>query len=1315
MATGSTFGQLNEFRPGRERLSVYLERFELYISANSVPEEKKVPLFLTVIGGTVYSLLHDLFAPESPVDKPYTTIIEKLKAHFEPKPVNILTHRYTFHQRNQGPDESIAEYVAELRRLASHCEFGTFLEQALRDRLVFGMRSESTKKRVLTEKEPTLKGAMEVALSLEAAQKNVQTLRGSEVPQLHKLDRRRPTEKKNPKEGEKPCYRCGRAGHAPNACVFRQAKCFNCGKSGHVASVCRSKKKQTEGHSSKRSPPGRTQWVDTEITEPQASVNEPAEELIWQLGAKTSRPYQAILEVNGQSLTMEIDTGAAVSLISQTTQEELFPSARLDKSSLVLRTYTDETIPVQGQMEVEVRYGGYTGHHKLYVVRGKGPPLLGRNWLQHIRLDWASVRLMSAKSSSQAVEEMTRKYPEVFQEGLGTMKHVHAHLSLREGANPRFCRPRPIPFAIKETVSRELDRLEATGILRKVDHSDWAAPIVPVPKKDGTIRVCGDFKVTINPMLQVDQYPLPNPNELMASLAGGKHFTKLDLTAAYQQMLLDDESTKLVTLNTHKGLYECTRLPFGVASAPAVFQRAMDTILQGIPYVVCYIDDILVTGTSEADHLEHLEEVLRRLQENGLRLQLNKCQFFQASVEFLGYVINAEGVHTSSKKVKAITEARAPQNVSELRAFLGLVNYYGKFVPNLASLLHPLYSLLHSGVQWKWSKECQQAFEEAKEKLVSAPVLTHYDINLPIRMAGDASQYGVGAVISHTMPDGSERPIAFASRTLSSSEKRYAQVEKEALSLVFGIKKFHQFLYGRHFTLVTDHKPLTAILGPKNGVPSLAAARMQRWALLLSGYSYDIQFRPTKAHGNADGLSRLPLQDDSTLGNYEDTTVFNIAQVDALPVHASQVMTATRTDPLLSKVMRYARTGWPAKVPDELRPLWRKREEIAVEDDCVLWGTRVIVPVKLRQQVLGELHRGHPGVVRMKALARSHVWWPGLDRDVEECAKSCEACQSNKHSPPKAPLHPWAWPTVPWQRIHVDFAGPVRGQMLLVITDAHSKWPEVYTMSSTTANKTITKLRETFARYGLPEQLISDNGPQFVSEELETFLRVNGVKHIRSSPYHPASNGAAERLVQTVKQALEAGRVDGVPLEQTLATFLLCYRATPHATTGVPPSTLLMGRTLRTRLDLIKPDVGRRVREQQAHQKTQHDTHTCERQFVLGQRVWVRNMREGPRWVDGVITGIQGPVSYLVRVASGAVWRRHVDHIRDGKVRPPATSVGDPKADSSDLEDSLLLPERLSSSSTNDTSPAIELSEPSGFLGRRYPSRVHRPPVRYGQ
>lgn len=1308
----ATFGHLNEFRPGSDRLSVYLERFELYCTTNSVPQDKKVPLFLTVIGGQVYTLLHDLCAPESPVNLDYAAIVEKLKAHFEPKPTNVLTHRYTFHRRNQGPSESIADYVAELRRLASLCDFGAFLDQALRDRLVFGMSSETIQKRLLTEKEPTLGGVMEIALGLEAAQKNAQTLKGAEAPQLFRLDQRWQTAKKT-REEEKPCYRCGRRGHGPNACGFREAKCFNCGKIGHVARVCKGKKRQPEVPGSKSAPSERMQWVDIESTEFQASSDEPAEEVIWQIGATASRPYQAVLEVNGHPLTMEIDTGAAVSLISKTTQEDLFPAARLDKSSLILRTYTAETIPVLGRMEVQVKYGEYTGHHKLYVVRGKGPPLLGRDWLKHLRLDWASVRMLSASRNTQIVEELTGKYAEVFAGGLGTMKHVCAHLSLREGATPRFCRPRPVPFAIRESVGRELDRLEAAGILKKVEHSDWAAPIVPVPKKDGTIRVCGDFKVTVNPMLQVDQHPLPNPNELMATLAGGKSFTKLDLTAAYQQMLLDEESAKLVTLNTHKGLYKCTRLPFGVASAPAVFQRAMDSILQGIPYVACYVDDILVTGTSEADHRKHLEEVLRRLQENGLRLQCNKCQFFQPSVEFLGHVIDAEGVHTSSKKVKAITDARAPRNVSELRAFLGLVNYYGRFVPSLASLLHPLYSLLRSEVQWKWSEECQQAFQEAKEKLVSAPVLTHYDVNLPIHMAGDASQYGVGAVISHTMPDGSERPIAFASRTLSPSEKQYSQVEKEALALIFGVKKFHQFLYGRRFTLVTDHKPLTAILGPKSGVPSLAAARMQRWALLLSGYSYNIRFRPTQAHGNADGLSRLPLEDASTLGNYEDAAVFNISQVDALPVHASQVMTATRSDPLLSKVLRYTRTGWPEQVPEELRSLWRKREELSVEGDCVLWGVRVIVPKRLRQQVLEELHRGHPGVVRMKALARSYVWWPGLDQDVENLVRECVPCQANKNSPPKAPLHPWAWPPLPWQRIHVDFAGPVRGRMLLIITDAHSKWPEVYTMSSTTASSTIAKLREVFARYGLPEQLVSDNGPQFVSEELESFLRRNGVKHIRSSPYHPSSNGAAERLVQTVKQALEAGHGEGASVEQTLATFLLRYRVTPHATTGVPPSVLMMGRSLRTRLDLMRPDVGRRVRDQQNLQKTQHDTHCRERQFVLGQKVWVRNMREGPCWIPGVIVGIQGPVSYQIRVTSGAVWRRHVDLIRDGRQCSLATSADNQENDSRVLEDSLALPDHLSPLTVTETESGPAQQPVSS--DRRYPSRIRRPPIRYGQ
>ena len=251
-----------------------------------------------------------------------------------------------------------------------------------------------------------------------------------------------------------------------------------------------------------------------------------------------------------------------------------------------------------------------------------------------------------------------------------------------------------------------------------------------------------------------------------------------------------------VTINTPKGLYRYTRLPFGIASAPAIFQRTMDSILQGCAGSACYIDDIILTGKDDEEHLKRLEEVMERLLRHGVKVKLPKCKFLSPSLEFLGHRIDADGIHTTEVKLKAILQAPAPRNVQELRSFLGLINYYGKFLPNAATVLNPLNHLLHKDVKWKWSKECQASFELAKKTLTSSKVLTHYDPKLPIRLAGDASAYGIGAVISHVSPDGSEHPVAFASRTLTKSERNYAQVEKEALSLIFGVKHFHSYLYG---------------------------------------------------------------------------------------------------------------------------------------------------------------------------------------------------------------------------------------------------------------------------------------------------------------------------------------------------------------------------------------------------------------------------------------------------------------------------------------------------------------------------------------
>ncbi|XP_021345514.1 uncharacterized protein K02A2.6-like [Mizuhopecten yessoensis] len=524
------------------------------------------------------------------------------------------------------------------------------------------------------------------------------------------------------------CFRCGKNNHSGDSCYYKNSKCHKCHETGHLSKMCPANKSRQhvnkprphqstestqstgrgKGHKFKKRNPKINFVEDSDVDS--SGAYETDCKYSWPLFSIKSDGQKEInidLLIDRKPQKMELDTGASVSLISEKEYRQKYHgSVKLNDTTTVLRTYTGQLLPVVGGMSVMVQYGDQQVSLPLLVVKADGPALLGRNWLSKLKLNWQPINY-TINGHSQ--KKLFQKY-KVFNEDLGTVKGLTASLRLKEDAIPKFFKPSSVPFALKDNIGEELDRLEKAGIFEKVESSDWGTPIVPVLKHDGSVRICGDYKVTINSFFDVPEYPLPTSEELFAKLKGGDQFSKLDLTNAYQQVLLDEESRKLVTINTHRGLYRYTRLPLGVAAAPAIFQRTMDHVLQGIEGVGCILDDILITGKSDAEHRHNLDTTLQRLEDFGIRLKKTKCFFMRDEVEYFVFKVNKDGIHPSPWKVEAILKLVDPQTKRELQSWLGIVNYYRKFIPNLATVAEPLTHLLANDVEWQWTPACASAF-----------------------------------------------------------------------------------------------------------------------------------------------------------------------------------------------------------------------------------------------------------------------------------------------------------------------------------------------------------------------------------------------------------------------------------------------------------------------------------------------------------------------------------------------------------------------------------------------------------------------------
>lgn len=639
------------------------------------------------------------------------------------------------------------------------------------------------------------------------------------------------------------------------------------------------------------------------------------------------QPQYLKVRVDNHILKMEVDGGAGISLISEKDYAKFFEKNKLIESDLKINYYGGEQRQPKGllkNVEIEFRKIKTTGN--LYVMGKSGEPLLGRDWLTKLGL-WPlgivqseeklknKVNTVNNVRNEKQIEILRTKFlnknADLFTPGLGTFNKDTFKVQLKEGTKPVYLKPRSVPFALKEKITAELDRLVQENVLTPVEVSDWGTPIVPVPKPDGTVRLCGDYKVTLNPSIEVVRYPIPRIEHLIAEAQGGEIFSKIDLREAYAQVPLDEESQKLLTLSTHKGLYRPKKLMYGIASAPGYFQKIMEQILVKIKNVTVFLDDIYIKSKTVEENLKTLEMVFEKLRECGLKLKKEKCLLLQDRIRYLGVEIDKNGVRTIKERIEAIEKIPEPKNVKELQAFLGTINYWGNFIEDRATKFSALYECLNKN-NFAWTEECKQAFARAKLSLKSSKVLMNYDPKKPLILTCDASDKGLSAVLAHETKEG-ERPIAYASKTLSKSEKHYSIIDKEAKAIVFGITRFYDYVYGREFLLRTDHEPLVRIFGPKKGIPIMAARRLQRYADFLSAFRYKIAYIKS-ADNCADGLSRLPVPEinDETKDD-EYTYLHYVTNETAACLDSKIVARESRKDIILAKVVRYVRDGWPMK------------------------------------------------------------------------------------------------------------------------------------------------------------------------------------------------------------------------------------------------------------------------------------------------------------------------------------------------------------------------------------------------------------------
>ncbi|XP_041767705.1 uncharacterized protein K02A2.6-like [Anopheles merus] len=859
-------GSINEFRFEAEfgvTFPAWYARYEdLFVQdASRLEDSAKVRLLIRKLGTAEHTRYCNFILPRVPRDLTFDDTVSKLKALFG-SAESLLSKRYKCLQIVKANNEDLMTFACRVNRACVDFQFSAMTEEQFKClMLVCGLREEGDAEirtrllaRIEDKADLTLEQlsaeaqritSLKVASAMIATEGNerVFAMRGDYKQRYAQQTQRSFSNQQHPQQADRsapaakppgPCWLCGDH-HWIRDCSYRSHKCEDCGKYGHREGHC-----NTAGRKKRKNNFYKRSSVATRVV----SVNI--------FSVQQNRKYVTI-HIGQKSARLQLDTGSDITIIGRKTWKQLgMPT--LSPAQVHAKTATGAHIQLDGEFEANITINGRTETAIIRVIPSD-LQLLGADLIDIFSLAAMPMNQFCNRIESDSAK-WEKRFPAVFH-GTGLCTKANIKLQLKENVRPIFCPKRPVAYAMQATVEKELDRLQALKVITPVDYSEWAAPIVVVRKGNGSIRICGDYSTGLNSALRSYEYPLPLPDDIFAKLAQCRFFSKNDLSDAFLQVEIDARYRPLLTINTHRGLYYYNRLPPGIKIAPAAFQQLIDTMLAGLKGTSGYMDDVIVGGKTEREHDENLLNLFRRIQEFGFTIRADKCAFKMQQIEYLGFIVDSRGLRPNPAKIDIIQKLPTPTNISEVRSFLGAINYYGKFVSKMRDLRYPLDMLLKDESKFLWTRECDRAFSKFKEILSSDLLLTHYDPNAEIVVSADASAVGLGATISHKYADGSIKVVQHASRALTQAETRYSQIDREGLAIIFAVTKFHKMLYGRHFCLQTDHRPLVRIFGSKKGIPVYTANRLQRFALTLQLYDFSIEYVPTTKFGNADILSRL--------------------------------------------------------------------------------------------------------------------------------------------------------------------------------------------------------------------------------------------------------------------------------------------------------------------------------------------------------------------------------------------------------------------------------------------------------------------------